>query len=313
MKRIPVSKRVLSPTSRGIQTATVSGKALLLIVLGLVANLAANSASAQSDNIVYYAQGTGGDAETTFPFQVLKLGLSKTGKSYVLRPSPIGRANSQRTADAMAADGPIDVEWVGANLIDDQKMYPVLFPIDMGLLGYRIFLIDGSRKNEFAQIKSIDDLRKMVALQGTGWSDVDVLRSAGLRVRTAATYADLFRMTVNGRADYFPRGAFEAYSDKRKFADSAPGLAVEDTLVLRYPFTFIFYVKKTDKQLHDDLYRGLVAAFDDGSFKALCSSNQDFQSVLANAHLKTRRVLDIDNPHLSAEMKAVDKRFWYQP
>jgi hypothetical protein len=183
----------------------------------------------------------------------------------------------------------------------------------MGLLGYRIFLIDASRQNEFAKIETIDDLRKMVALQGTGWADVNVLRSAGLRVRTAPIYADLFRMTVNGRADYFPRGAFEAYSDKRKFADTAPGLAVEETLVLRYPFSFIFYVKKTDRRLHDDLYRGLVAAFDDGSYKALFSNNQDFKSVLADAHLKTRRVLDIDNPYLSAEMKAVDKRFWYQP
>jgi len=293
--------------------STLNGTVLLLALLGLVAALVAKTAHAQEPYIVYYAQGTGGDAETTFPFQVLKLGLSKTGKPYVLRASPIGRANTQRTADAMAADGPIDVVWIGASVIDDQKMSPVLFPIDMGLLGYRIFLINGSRQNEFSQIKTIEDLRKMVALQGTGWADVEVLRSAGLHVRTAPIYADLFRMTVNGRADYFPRGAFEAYSDKRKFADSAPGLAVEETLLLRYPYSFIFYVKKTDTNLHDDLYRGLVAAFDDGSFKTLFSSNQDFQSVLNGAHLKARRVLDIDNPFLSAQMKAVDRRFWYQP
>jgi len=56
-----------------------------------------------------------------------------------------------------------------------------------------------------------------------------------------------------------------------------------------------------------------VAAFDDGSCKTLFSSNQDFQSVLNSAHLKARRVLDIDNPFLSAQMKAVDRRFWYQP
>jgi hypothetical protein len=291
----------------------LNGKVLLLALVGLAAALVANAAFAQDPNIVYFALGTGGDAESTFPFQVLKLGLSKTGKPYVLRPSPIGRANAQRTADAMAADEPIDIVWIGASVIDDQRMSPVLFPIDMGLLGYRIFLINGSRQNEFAQIKTIEDLRKMVALQGTGWADVEVLRSAGLRVRTAPTYADLFKMMVNGRADYFPRGAFEAYSDKRRFADSAPGLAVEETLLLRYPFSFIFYVKKTDTTLHDDLYRGLVAAFDDGSYKALFLGNQDFQSVLTNAHLKTRRVIDIENPFLSAQMKAVDKRFWYQP
>jgi hypothetical protein len=284
-----------------------------LFVVLAIATLTTKSAISQETITVYYAQGDGTAAETSFPFQVLKLGLSKTGKPYVLRPSPVGRADSQRAAAAMAADGPIDVQWIAASLADDQKMLPVLFPIDMGLLGYRVFLIDGARQKEFDQIKSIEDLRRMVALQGSGWTDVEVLRSAGLPVRTAPTYKDLFPMTVKGRADYFPRGAIEAYSEKRTFAESAPGLAVEDSLVLYYPFSFIFYVKKTDGQLHDALYRGLVAAFDDGSYKALFQSNPDVQSVLANAHLKTRRVIKIDNPYLSADMKAVDRRFWYQP
>lgn len=270
-------------------------------------------AIAEESATVYYAQGDRTGIENTFPFQVLKLGLSKTGKPYVLRPAPIGRTNSQRTAEAMAADGPVDVQWVGASVADDEKMLPVLFPIDMGLLGYRVFLIDGARQEEFSRIKTVDDLRAKVALQGAGWADVPVLRSAGLPVRTAPNYKDLFLMTVKGRADYFPRGAFEAYSEKRALADSVPGLAVEESLVLYYPFSFIFYVKKKDGQLHDDLYRGLIAAFDDGSYKALFLSNPDVQSVLANAHLKTRRILKIDNPYLSAAMKAVDPRFWYQP
>jgi len=287
---------------------------VLLLLLGLATSLTGNaSGDPQADRIVYYAQGDGIAAETSFPFQVLTLALTKTGKPYALRPSPIGRANSQRTAEAMAADGPIDVQWIAASILDDQKMLPVLFPIDMGLLGYRVFLINGSRKAEFALIHTLDDLGKLVALQGSGWADINVLRSAGLRVRTAPTYQDLFRMTVNGRADYFPRGAFEAYSEQPKFAASVPGLEVEDTLVLHYPFSFVFYVKKTDEQLRDDLLRGLKSAFDDGSYQTLFLSNPDVQSVLTHAHLKTRRVIEIDNPHLSAAMKAVDKRYWYRP
>jgi hypothetical protein len=278
-----------------------------------LASLLPACASAQ-DRILYYGQDDNGPpAETYFPFQVLKLALSKTGQAYVLKPSPIGKANSERKAERMIADAPIDVQWIAANIADDRKMSAVYFPIDMGLLGYRVFLIEASRAKDFAQVRTIDDLRKMVALQGAGWADVDVLRSAGLRVWTAPSYTNLFRMMANGRADYFPRAAFEAYNEKIKFAGEAPGLVVEDTLVLHYPASFIFYVKKTDKQLHDDLYRGLVAAFNDGSFKSLFLSNPDVQSVLANAHLNTRRVIEIDNPYISPEMKAVNKRFWYQP
>jgi ABC-type amino acid transport substrate-binding protein len=288
-------------------------KAAAHLVIGLCIAGVALGAAAQEPTVVYYAQGDGVAAEAGLPFQVLKLGLSKSGKTYVLKPSPIGRANAQRTADAMVADGPIDVQWIGASILDDQKMLPVLFPIDRGLLGYRIFLIDGVRRNEFSQIKTLADLQKMTALQGAGWTDVNVLRSAGLRVRTAPTYPDLFRMMVAGRADYFPRGAFEAYGEKAKFANTAPGLEVENTLTLHYLYSNIFYLKKTDRALHDDLYRGLVAAFDDGSFNSVFLSNPDVQMVLATAHLNTRRVIEIDNPFLSAEMKGVDKRFWYKP
>ena len=288
-------------------------RAAARLIIGLSIAGVALGAAAQEPTLVYYAQGNGVAAEAGLPFQVLKLGLSKSGKNYALKPSPIGRANAQRTADAMAADGPIDVEWIGASISDDKKLLPVLFPIDRGLLGYRVFLIDGARQNEFSQIKTLSDLQKMVALQGAGWTDVYVLRGAGLRVRTAPTYPDLFRMTVGGRADYFPRGALEAYGEKTKFANTAPGLEVENALMLHYPYSTIFYVKKTDRALRDNLYRGLVAAFNDGSFNSLFLSNPDTQQVLAIAHLDTRRVIEIDNPYLSADMKAVDQRFWYKP
>ena len=287
---------------------------------GLLAALAALmivgaplKAGAVDGNVVYYAQGDGAAAESSFPFQVLKLALAKCGKPYVLKPSPIGKANSQRTADAMAADGPIDVQWIASSTSDDKKMLPVLFPLDMGLLGYRVFLIDGARQSDFSRIKTLDDLKVMTALQGTGWADVDVMRSAGLHVRTGPVYTNLFRMTVGGRADFFPRGAFEAYNEREKWADKAPGLAVEDSLILHYPFATVFYVKKTDGGLRDDLYRGLVKAFDDGSYRALFLSNPDVQTVLAKAHMNTRHVIEIDNPFISPEMKAVDKRFWYKP
>ncbi len=293
---------------------TGSARAAALAFLAMLAVLAApRCAGAVEGNTVYYAQGDGAAAEASFPFQVLKLALAKSGKPYVLKPSPIGKANSQRTADAMAADGPIDVQWIASSIADDKKMLPVLFPVDMGLLGYRVFLINGARQDDFSAIHDLDGLKQMVALQGTGWADVDVLRSAGLRVRTGPLYTNLFRMIVGGRADYFPRGAFEAYNEREKWSDTATGLAVEDSLVLHYPFATVFYVKKTDAILRDDLYRGLVRAFDDGSYKALFMTNPDVQTVTAKAHLKTRRVIEIDNPYISAEMKAVDKRFWYKP
>ena len=270
-------------------------------------------AQAVEGNVVYYNQGAGAAAETSFPFQVLRLALSKCGKTYQLKPSPIGKADSDRAASAMQADGPIDVQWIPERLSDDAKMLPVLFPVDRGLLGYRLFLIDGARQGEFDQIKSLTDLKAKVALQGAGWADVAILRSADLQVRTAPLYPDLFRMTVGGRADYFPRGAFEAYNEVAQWGPATPGLAVEQGLILHYPLATIFYVKKTDKVLADDLLRGLVTAFNDGSYTALFSNNADVKMVVDHAHMKSRRTIEIDNPFMSPAMKATDSRYWYRP
>ncbi len=264
-------------------------------------------------NTVYYNQSAGAKAEDSFPFQVLKLALAKSGKPYVLQPSPIGKADSDRAAAAMQADGPIDVQWIPQRSQDDAKMLPVLFPVDRGLLGYRLFLIDGARQGAFDQVRTVDDLKQLVALQGKGWADVAILRAAGLHVRTAPTYEDLFKMTVGGRADFFPRGAFEAYNEVEKWGPATPGLAVEQGLILHYPLATIFYVKKSDKALADDLLRGLVTAFDDGSYMKLFLSNADVRKVLDMAHMKSRRMINIDNPFMSDAMKATNQKYWWKP
>jgi hypothetical protein len=76
---------------------------------------------------VYYGLGNSGAVETSFPFQVLKLALSKTGQSYVLQPSPIGRANHQRVAAAMVADAQLRADLYGLVAAFDDGSFKTLF------------------------------------------------------------------------------------------------------------------------------------------------------------------------------------------
>ena len=262
--------------------------------------------------VVYYNQGRRANAEKRFYFQVLKLVLRESGKPYVLKPSPLGTMTDTRATEALTDGEPIDVAWLGVNATLDQQLSPVRIPIDRGLLGYRIFLIDGARQGEFDKVRDLADLRRLIALQGAGWADVAVLHQAGLQVRTG-DYSHLYRMTLARRGDFFPRSAFEAFSEQTQHVAEAPGLAVEKTLVLHYPLTSMFYVRKTDRTLHDDLYRGFLNAYADGSYMRLFNSNPDIRSALHQARLKSRRVIEIDNPFLSPETRAIDARFWYRP
>lgn len=283
-----------------------------LLVLGLFALAPGAGARDVAPQVVYYNTNNGIEATRTLPYQVLKLALSRCGKPYVLKPSPLGKATEQRAIEAMVAGQQVDVAWLGVSQQADNKLLPVLFPVDGGLLGYRLLLIDGARQAEFSKVRSVADLRRLSALQGTGWPDVRLLRGAGLRVLTGE-YKDLFRMLVFRRGDYFPRGAYEIFGEQKDNVAKAPGLAVEKTLLLHYPFTAMFYVQKSNPVLHDDIYRGLMAAERDGSYRALFNSNPLVRSAIDQGGFRSRRLIEIDNPYLSAQARAIDPRYWYRP
>jgi hypothetical protein len=290
-------------------------RAVFLRLAALLCALGAGAAAhAQSgDHVVYYGLSNGGHPDQTFPFRVLKLALEKSGVHYVLKPSPAGFITPQRSIEIMGSGGNIDIDWYGANKQADETLEPVLFPIDGGLLGYRLFLIDSARQGEFSRVRTVDDLKAFAPLQGKGWADVSVLRKNGIRVRTASNREKIYRMTMIGRGDYFPRGAFEAFTEEDQYGPANPGMAVEKTLVLHYPLTFLFYVQKSNKTLHDDIYRGLMAAVKDGSYQRLFLSDPDIKTAIEKAQFKSRRILEIDNPDMPARVKAIDAKFWFRP
>jgi hypothetical protein len=270
--------------------------------------------AARAGNLyVYYAQSNGAHLEDSFPCRLLKLALQKSGKPYVLLPSPKGDVTESRAMELIDARQGIDVEWVGANQAAEDRLLPVLFPIDGGLLGYRIFLIDGARQVEFSRIRSLSDLQAMTALQGKGWADVKVLRNSRLRVFTAFNRENIYKMLMVGRGDYFPRAAFEAFSEQKKFQGAAPGMTVEKTLALHYPLTLLYYVAKSNVTLRDDIYAGLQRAFQDGSYQKLFMSDPDVRTAIDLGDLSARHIFEIDNPVLPSDVKAIPPRYWYHP
>lgn len=284
----------------------------LLAVLPALAVTAAPAAAKAPEQVIYYNQGNGLAAETTFGFKVLELALAKSGRSAVLKPSPLGRVTEPRAIEAIASRNMMDVAMLGTSIAADAKLAAVPLPIDRGLLGYRLLLIDGARQSEFSRVRDLRQLRGLTALQGTGWPDVDILRHAGVTVWTG-TYEKLFAMTLAGRGDFFPRGILEAYGEQARQSAANPGLEVETSLLLRYRFTSMFYVAKSNQALHDDLYRGFVRAFDDGSYDRLFRQDPGIQNALHRANLGQRRIIEIANPYLSPTTRAIPDRFWYRP
>src|SRR5262249_1049947 len=185
-----------------------------------------------------------GAAGQNYGAQVLALALAKSGGPYTLTIHP-AKVNQER-ARVMIEEGEISVYDFGTSADFEQRLLPVYFPIDRGLLGYRLFVIHRDNADAFARINSLEQLREKTARQGVNWSDTPNLAHAGITVHVAP-WESLFKMTESKRFDFFPLGASEVYTLLHEYQSLAPNSIVEQHIVLIYPFGRLFFVRKDNK------------------------------------------------------------------
>jgi hypothetical protein len=246
----------------------------------------------------------------SFGYAVLKLALDSSGEDFDLNVSRT-RVNNARIRK-MIHQKIISIADFGTGAEFEQELLPIYFPIDLGLNGWRIFLIHKDKQSEFAKIKTIAGLKKMTAGQGNLWSDVKILENAGLKVYQVSSLTSLFRMTEKKRFDYFPLGANEVHSLLDQFQENCPNVIVEHNLLLIYPFGRLFFVHKDNRKLHDAVYSGLIKAFENGSLWKVFKSHASNKAIFTKANLKHRKQIFIKNPHMTTAFKKIPKKFFFQ-
>ena len=90
----------------------------------------------------------------------------------------------------------------------DQTDY-VAFPVDLGIVGYRVCFTSTYKKDQIAQAQTLDELKQYVYGQSTGWADVKILRENGFNVREVSHREGLYLLTAHGSIDLFCRGTNE--------------------------------------------------------------------------------------------------------
>lgn len=264
------------------------------------------STSALSEDVVI--NKIGGEKEQLIA-DILTLVLSKSDPSLTVRPTTDELPQS-RLVDAIKL-GNADVMWAGADPRLEKDLKTVRIPLLKGLLGHRIFIIKKDQQYRFNDIKTFDDLKAFSAGQGTQWGDTQILKNAGVPVITTLKYPNLFFMLEGDRFDYFPRAIHEPWSE---VADRPElNLAVEENIMLVYPFAMYFFVNKDNQDLHDKLYSGFVKAIEDGSFDQLFFKNQLIKDALDKTNLKHRTVIKIDNPAMHPDTPVDRLDFWLDP
>jgi ABC-type amino acid transport substrate-binding protein len=203
---------------------------------------------------------------------------------------------------------------VHGNVADyEQLLLPIRFPLDKGLLGYRVFLIRGDMQSKLDLVGGLDDLRRYSIGQGRGWGDVTILRQAGLNVVDGTSYEGLFDMLAAGRFELFSRSVVEVGEELAREKPAHPALALEQHLLLFYPLTRYFYVARSvaGEALARRISEGLERMRRDGSFER---TFQVFKSRFEQQiGFRNRLLIRLANPLQTAETPLNRSELWYDP
>lgn len=278
---------------------------LILIVVGLFCP----SAYSDSLDLIYFQTGHRYD----YRIDLLKLAMDKTVESdgpYSIKPVA-DKMTQSRGLDSLGKGDQVNVGFFPTNKERELRFLSVKIPLLRGLLGCRVSLIRRGDLEGFSQIESLDQLRqRYLAGFGSQWADMKILQGNSMPVVGAAKYENLFKMLMRKRFDYFPRGINEAWSEAAEKHDAYPDLVVDPYIALYYPYPVYFFVNKKDAALADRIERGLMAALEDGSFKALFLRHH--KALIQQADLKNRTLFLLNNSTLAEGTKHPDTGWWLE-
>lgn len=249
------------------------------------------------------------DPQLPYVRQLVQLALSKAGSPRAVRLVDLEMAQGRSLVELAQGRSPFDLMWtVTDRQRESSGLIPVRFPIDRGLMGWRLLLVRARDLGRWQHV-DLDTLRQRTAGQGHDWPDTAVLRANGLPVGTSSSYESLFRMLGTGRFDYFPRAILEV--DAELAGNAHPELAIAPGVLLHYPAAAYLFVSPRRPELAEELARGLDLAAADGSFQRL---HREFFGPVLRAHPVLReRVIHLNNPLLPEQTPLQRHELWLQP
>lgn len=259
-----------------------------------------------TETVVYsWAESRILDERGHYPVALLKLALTKAGGNYQPQAARHDMAQS-RTLRHVELGRELDITWTLTTPEREQRLLPIRIPIDRGLLGWRLLLINPEHRDLFASL-SLDELKNLRSGQEQDWPDYQILRHNGFKITPTTNYQGLFYMLQRGRIAYFPRAITEVLPEIKTQAQIP--LAIAPRWVLYYPAPVYYFVNKQRPELADAIQRGLITAMEDGSMRALFL--QHFGESIKRMELDKREIVRLENPLLPAETPLDNPALWY--
>lgn len=253
------------------------------------------------------------DKRNVYPEKLLKAVLEKTRPAfgdYEIRETKIAM-DRKRLLFELERGVLVNLSAKASQAAWETRLTPIRIPIDKGIGGYRVFHIRKEDQPRFAAVSSLEDLKHLRVGAQTGWSSVPVYQVHNFSLITGNNYEGLFGMLSAGRFDYMPRGLEEIFIEHDLRRAQYPNLAVEQQLLLYYPFPKYFFASPANPKLAERIRTGLLALIADGNFDRLFYEHH--AKLLQRAKLCQRRLFQVSNPELSDKTPYNIKKYWFDP
>lgn len=258
-------------------------------------------------NITY--PNINGQGKSSINYAILELALGKSQEEFIINQleykiNDVGQR-------VMLSEGKIDVADFGTSKEFEKDFLAVYFPIDLGLNGWRLLLIHKDSRDNFSNIENLGSLKQFTTGLGVNWADIKVFEDSGIKVLQAPQISNLIAMLINKRFDYLSLSAQNANWHLYKYIDQYPELAIEEHLVIIYPFARFFFVRKDNPKLRDTILHGLIKAHNDGSLLELYKSHPFSRDLFEKANLKNRVQIKLENRNTSLEFNNIPKEYFF--
>ncbi|MBU1309852.1 MAG: transporter substrate-binding domain-containing protein [Gammaproteobacteria bacterium] len=285
-----------------LRTPLIQQLLICLLLLAVAVLKTAAATEPQATTPVYYP----GHPRQDYYVELLQLALSyPCAAQYQLQASGLDLPK-KRAFDLMNAKAGIDIMYGSASAERLEHYQAVPFPILRGLMGLRIALV--SDKSKLSQIHSVAALAKLRVGQYISWSDTAILQANRFNVEPVSDVEGLYKMLALGRLDYFPRSVLEVLQNQAEHAEL--NLQIDPHILLYYPTATYYYVAKDNSGLAEALLCGLEQAQNDGSLSQ--QFERYYGGLLQQLNVKQRRVFNLQNPLLPADVPLQRQELWYE-
>jgi hypothetical protein len=253
------------------------------------------------------------DLRDRYSYHVLKAALAASSAQYgpyALRTAPLAMERD-RLLQEMLHGKRIGVSAQISSAEWEQKLIPIRIPVDKGLSGYRISLIDGRRQSFFSAVRTLAQLKRIPLGTGRQWSSTAVFQDDGFSVALGNSTAGLHSMLAADRFQHFPRSMEEAVYEQAAYVGAFPELALERSFVIYMPLPRYFFVAPDQPRLAERIEAGLRAMIADGSFDRIF--HQFYDGLIAQVGLRKRRLFRLENRLLSPQTPLANRAYWYEP